>query len=81
MTNGPRVACHSIGVECTRLQSKSTTRASSLHRTAKPPEQKNRHRQNTDMAVEMVRLARVELATYSFGGCHSIQLSYRRKNE
>ena len=26
----------------------------------------------------LVRLARIERATYSFGGCHSIQLSYRR---
>jgi hypothetical protein len=25
-----------------------------------------------------VRLARIELATYSFGNWHSIQLSYRR---
>ncbi len=26
----------------------------------------------------MVRPARLERATYSFGGCHSIQLSYGR---
>ena len=29
----------------------------------------------------MVRLARIERATYSSGGCHSVQLSYRRKTE